>query len=549
MQSNPDVVKFAGIASAGGWRIEMKRLLKTFWHYIDGINGLVFILYTIFILSSQAILDEPYAISGVTVKVLLYAVMAVIICPVLLKWLSRFCITCCEERKGSPLLVKLGLFLLTLGALLLHFWAYYPGGFSVDSIAQFEQAVTNRYNDWHPVVHTLLAFKLPLLLTNGSAAGTTLFQIFCFSLVIAYSLYVIWEYTNLKYVILSVCFVFLNPQTFHVAMYVWKDVALAIGVLLLLTYALRIYATKGEWLKKPLHLVLFVLATVLTTLVRHNAVLFTAPLVFAVLFYSTPKRSIILCLSIAVLLAVVKYPLYTVLEVEKPGARQVETLGLPVNIIGAAVTFSPEQVDGRTLQFAYEIAPEQVWAEKYNYGSYNQVKFDPATDNNVIEEYGAAKVLYMMAKCFKTATLTSMKSLIKLTDSIYGILHPTMTIFVPEIAENELGIALSGSSAIRQVLQSYGDFVAKNLPFLFDLGVLHLILIAAILSKLRLEKLSDWKMLLFLLPVFTYNYGTSILLTEHWDALRFFYYVGVSLPTMLVFVYGKGLERKVEESV
>ena len=67
-------------------------------------------------------------------------------------------------------------------------------------------------------------------------------------------------------------------------MFPLKDVSFAIGALLLLTYALQIYVTKGEWVRKPINMAFFIVAEVLTTLFRHNAVLFTVPLIAAVLF-------------------------------------------------------------------------------------------------------------------------------------------------------------------------------------------------------------------------------------------------------------------------
>ena len=52
-------------------------------------------------------------------------------------------------------------FFVTLAALLIWFIAYAPGGFSPDSISQYEQAITGQFNDWHPVIHTILFFWLP----------------------------------------------------------------------------------------------------------------------------------------------------------------------------------------------------------------------------------------------------------------------------------------------------------------------------------------------------------------------------------------------------
>ena len=51
-------------------------------------------------------------------------------------------------------------------------------------------------------------------------------------------------------------------------------------------------------------------------------------------------------------------------------------------------------------------------------------------------------------------------------------------------------------------------------------------------------------LLLILIPVFAYNFGTTILLTGIDDATRFFFYTYLLIPLMLVFIYFNFTERK-----
>lgn len=85
-------------------------------------------------------------------------------------------------------------------------------------------------------------------------------------------------------------------------------------------------------------------------------------------------------------------------------------------------------------------------------------------------------------------------------------------------------------------------------PFL-HLGLLHLILIVSVLSKCRLKKTKDRKKILFIIPVFAYNFGTTILLTGIDDATRFFFYTYLLIPTLLVFLYRKDDERSSDKNV
>ncbi|MBQ9673159.1 MAG: hypothetical protein IJV39_00845 [Ruminococcus sp.] len=522
----------------------MKYVAIKLWNYIEGINGLLLIVYSIFIFSTAVITSEHFSIYYLSVALLIMVTLSIIICPIVIRRLSKLNIQNDklnnENGKANLIFIRILFFVIPLFFFLIYYFAYYPGGFSNDSISQYTQAINDSYNDWHPVIQTLLAFKLPLTLTGGWIGSITLFQIICFSAVLSYSFNTILKQTNLKYTIISMSFVLFNPQLGYIAMYPWKDVSFSIGALLLITYALQICVTKGKWIKSPVNTVLFIITTVLTTLFRHNAVFFTIPLIFAVLFYLTKKRGLIVCLSIIGLFIVIKMPLYSVINVENPGNRQVETLGLPMNIIGAVVTYKPETLDNETREFAYKIAPKEVWEEKYKFGSYNDVKWDDKTNNDVIEEYGSSKVISMMLRCFKNSKGVALTSLIKLTEASYTVSDKYNSIIRPGVETNEFNIAQGGNDRIKELLKGYSDFVSESFPHLFMyLGVMHLILIASILSKYKLNKLRDWKKMLFILPIFVYNYGTTFLLTGIDDTTRFFYYTFLLIPTLLVFLFSK----------
>ena len=548
--------------------------VKKLWDYINGINGLLFILYSIFVFSTAVIVSERFTKGYFAIALVFIIVLSVLICPVLLRFFSKRQIPRAKDQRKpgsrkSKVITYLVFFLIPMVIFLLCYFAYYPGGFSLDSINQYTQAVTNQYNDWHPVIQTLFAIKLPLLLTGGWVGSIALFQSLCFSAVLSYSFNAILEYTNMKYTLIAMAFVLLNPQLGFYVMYPWKDVSFMIGAVLLMAYSLKIFVTKGQWLKSPLNMAVFIVTAALTTLFRHNALLFTVPLVIAVLFYTTRLRGLILCLCVIVLCLGIKYPLYSALGVEKPDKRQVETLGLPMNVIGAVTTYDPEDLDEETKEFAYQLAPEEVWEEKYTYGTFNNVKWDVRTDNDVIEEYGRNSVISMMLKCLKNSTRVSLTSLIKLTEPVFTVSDKYYSIrrpYISEISEDENPIILTGmtesafhyeqkgNALLQEILTDYSDFAANAFPHVFMyLGVMSLLLIMSVLAKCRLNRFRDWKKIFFILPVFIYNFGSSLLLTDINDAWRLFLYTFVLVPTLLVFLYGKeeerGMDIKVQQAI
>lgn len=521
----------------------MKNAVKKLWDHIEGINGLILILYCIFIFSSFAFFELDLTEHLIKWLLLIVAV-SVLFCPLLIKAVGKIRFPNRLNTRSGDKLWDVLFFLIPFVLFLIKYLIYYPMGLSPDTYDQLTDALTNQYHDWHPALHTLLAFKLPLLLTGGWFGSVTLFQILVFSVVLWYSLRSIKAYTGTGYAVAAMLFIMLNPQTTNMAMYPWKDVAFAIGALLMLTYVLHIYFTDGQWIKNPINTCLLIVVFVLTTFFRHNAVLFTVPLLIAVFILIAKKRALVICLCAATLFCGIKYPLYSALGVESPDQRQVETLGLPMTVIGAVVTYAPEQLDEETLTFAYRVAPAEVWEEKFTYGNYNYVKWDDRTNNYVIEEYGAAKVLGMAVRCFKQCPTVALKSLIRLTEVVYSVCGNYIYLDMPSVGENPYGISDQGIPALQNLNEKISPMVFACFPGLFMyIGAMHLALIVSFLAKFQLNKRKAWKVLLILLPVFVYNFGTALLLTGANDSSRFFYYTFFLMPTLLVFLFKSKVER------
>lgn len=502
------------------------------------INGILLALYCFCVFVTEIVIRDLF--HGKKLIILLPIMFAAFIalCPYVLKQVNKLEIHLNTEKAKEHnivVLIKILMFIIPLTVLLLYYFAYYPGLFSYDSFFQYNQAISNQYSDWHPVIHTLIVFKLPLSLTGGWIGSIILFQDLCFSVVLGYSFVTIYKFTNLKISVALMTYILLNPLLGYLATFPWKDTTFAIAALLLLIYSFQIYLTKGDWLKPVFNTVMYILTVTVTTLSRHNALLFTIPIVLAVFFCISRKRTAVICFGVIILCFGVKYPLYYAIGVEKPSNRQVETLGLPMTVIGAAVTYTPELLDKETLEFAYKIAPEEVWKAKYITGSYQQVKFDARTNTDVIEDYGRQKVISMMFRCFRYSPKESSKALIKLTEASYTITDEYNSTLIYGLDQPE-----SGNVGIQTLLKEYCRLMTYCFPFLYiRIGVILLLLIISVLSKCRLNKLEDWKKILFVLPVFFYNYGTSMLMAGNELSTRFFFYTYLVVPILLIFMFIK----------
>ena len=437
-------------------------------------------------------------------------------------------------------------YVLPLAVFLLYYAAYYPGCFSDDSIVQYQQALTNQYNDWHPVLQTLLVFKLPLLLTGGWVGSIMLFQMVAFAAVLGYCFSIMEGVAGWRFTLVAMAYILLNPLIGNAATFPWKDTTFAIGALLSLAFAVRIFDTGGGWLCRKRNFALFAAVLAVTTVCRHNGILFTAPLLLAVFFQLDRKRVLALALAVAALALLVKGPLYAALRVEQPDERQVETLGLPMTIIGDAVKTAPEKTDPDILDFAYRIAPKEVWENSFHSGSFNSVKWQSVSDLDVIEEVGTGKILNMAWRCVRNTPYMSLVSFLRLTEGLWAVTGRNPASISPEVVENPYGIEalpplIPGTPELIDAAQSY---ITRFLPHVFlYYGAAHLLLILTVLAKCRLNRLRDWKKILFVLPVFCYNCGSALLLSGYTDIPRLFFYTMLILPILLLFFFREEREE------
>lgn len=518
----------------------MKKVFCPVWKAIRGWRGLVLILYTSFILATDAFVSHtlPFALRAIFSIVIVCS----IVCPIALKSCQRLTLKTPAKKKFSLSQRQAGLlfFAIPFALFLALYVIHFPGGFTPDTFDQYNQAISNSYSDWHPVLHTLFAIKIPLLLTGGWIGSLVLFQIIAFSAVLSYGFCALRRYAGMKWTVIAMPFILLNPGIWSLAMFPLKDTAFAMGAMLLTTYVAHIYFTNGKWITTYLRMVAFIVTLACTTLVRHNAVLFTIPLLFAVMFCISKKRSVAICLSFLVLLVAVKGPLYSALNVEKPDSRQVETLGLPMTVIGGVVASDPESLDEDIRTFAYAIAPQEDWEAYYVCGSYNNIKWNANTNNQVIEEYGAVKVLSMMARCFACSPVAATTALIKLTGPVYTISHDYLLWSAIVVNENSFGISTSGIPFLQSLVRYAQAGLNLVFPHIFEyLGVLHLILLIAVLAKCDFKSLDGWRKFFFVIPLVAYNYGTALLLTGFGDVSRFCSYTRLIFPILLVILFQK----------
>ena len=504
-------------------------------------NTIILALYLSFILITNIVASKYFCMPYLVLGSILLIALSLTVSPLLISLFSKITVDDKNRfKKLSGWKLKLLFYGVPLAVLLITYIAYYPGGFGNDALAQLEQYVDGRYSDWHPALQTLMFIYVPIKLTEGWIGSIILFQAVYFALALGYGFETVYKYAGSKYTVACMLYILLNPLL-GFALNAWKDVAFAIGVILLMAYSLNIYMTKGQWIKRIPNLIVFVTVFTLTNIFRHNAVLFTVPLLIALFFLIPKKQFVALTLSVIALFAVIKGPFYSLIGVENPPRRQVETVGLPLTVIGDAVTYTPELLDEDILEFAYNFAPREAWEEYYVSGNFNSIKWVQEARLDAIEEYDTSLIVDMMARCFNESPEVCAAAVVRLTEGIYTVTDPHYTDVTPFVVDNYFAIPkIPDKSPMLSFFYAYHSLIEDFFPHIFlYLGVAVLIVIITMLSKCRLSSLKDWKKILFALPVLTYNFGTALLLTGFNDCPRFFSYTVFIVPLILIFFLRK----------
>lgn len=435
-------------------------------------------------------------------------------------------------------------FVIALGILGCTFAACYPGGVNYDISNQWRQAHSGEYNNWHPLFHTLLMKWLTSIVDNYSFM--VLVQIVVFAALLAYLTAVLHRGGVPGWMALAVhTLTAASLPVRNTLMFFGKDAAMTLGILGLTIQAVRILHTRGEWLKKPLHVMVMGLTLAYTTLLRVNALFFTVPLLFCVLliYRAFWKKIAVSVLLMVLAIALVQGPVFGSLDVIYPDNTVEESIGLPMTVLCDIRKMEPQALDTETRLFLNELVPSKVWRESYVMHNYNSVKF--TFPRELIAEHSVGEILGMAARAACNAPRTAFEAFNGLTDLVWGVTGK---------GEGYQDISNSGqiesarypSATLNQLGQAFSrlwEVPMKWAPLAWlteNIGVqLAILLIAALWALYR----RGVQALLLALPTLLYDLGTMLLLASN-DARFFHFSMTIALPCVLALYY---LPRTKEE--
>ena len=330
----------------------------------------------------------------------------------------------CPRRGGTKIFfVFLAFSIIMMAAI---FYLDLPLKSSPDIVEQFEQAVTEKYNNWHPAAHTFLFYTIPIKLFGESIYSVVVYQYLFIAVVTAYLGYSFYAFGIKKSIIFLMYFLlFANNKLRIMISYAWKDIPFSFSVLLFTLSIMWIYKSKGEWLKDKKNLILFLASVLLIMFMRHNGIVAVVPTIIVLLLvYKNIRKILIISMaSVVVFFLMISGPFYNLLNITKHSNTFSETVGVPNNQLSYIVKYGGD-VSEEELEFIDNIVPIDIIKSKYKDGDFNSIK--RYTDENG-ERYYDGDFIENNSGKFISIWLSVMKKNIKL--SLKSYYHTIIPLF------------------------------------------------------------------------------------------------------------------------
>jgi len=316
-------------------------------------------------------------------------------------------------------------------AMLLGLAAHYPGVTSGDIVIQWNQVQTGKFDDWHPAIHTMLIWLVTRVVNR--LAFFLAVQMLCFSLLAGWMAASLRAWGLGRGWVAAFAVILLAPRsTQTIFLNAFKDTALIVLLLALAVQTINIVLSDAAWLRKWPNRIAFALVLGLATLMRHNGMFFTIPLLGLLLVFYAKKhtRACVTAALLAVLVILgIRGPLYSLARVNRGSGEFTQALGvenqtyeeavgLPMTILCSVYSAEPGRLDPEIRAWMRAAAPEFAW-DFFVFGSYNSIK-PLIVINRPLQNMPLGQLLRMTCQTVRAAPETSLRAALALTHFVWS---------------------------------------------------------------------------------------------------------------------------------
>lgn len=447
-------------------------------------------------------------------------------------------IPCEDSVSFSSKQFYLLVFFIIFAGQLLYWFAFYPGGFNLDAYGQWDQVHgLMKLNNWHPVFTTGCYWLLTRIV--DSFAFCIFVQLIAFSLSIAYLLLVLYRLKIPRTLLLfAAVYISINPAIGMNNVCLFKDVPFTITLIWTTVILLRIIVSNGTWLKSPLHLLYLSVNLIVLSLIRHNAVFITIPLIICLflVYWRFFKEILSTLLIYSLLFIVIEGPLFSALSIEQHSNVAGEAVGIPMAIMTNNFITAPEDTPSEVKNFLLSIASEDDWNKYYELGEWDSCKWEfggiELFQGESLKKF--ARLTLLSLKASPETAYQSFRENTRVVWQIFGAAEWDTWVY---IEENEYGISYKPNTACLNVVEHIRTISTTPIGSLFswNVGLPNALLVClALIVFIRKE----YSTLALILPFICYNLLTMLLLCG--PSHRYFYFNSVLFLPIILF----GLRKK-----
>lgn len=300
----------------------------------------------------------------------------------------------------------------------------YPASIHSDAMHQYHQATTNQYNDIHPLLHTLIFFKIPSIIWQ-SYTSCAISQCLFIYLVLMYFCYFCRKYyLNLTQTVVFLTFILINPTFLKMATMPLKDVPFSYSLLLGTLFLIEIFISNGEWLTKKHNKILFCLVCFCIVFFRHNGLAnFLLMIIPLIISYKASKCFFItLCITFTIS-KLIAAPIFNTFGIKKTWSKA-ELIGVPLNHPLNTISYIYNN-GGIVSEYDKEIMNKindlDNWEKYYNkYSFYNFKKSNHGYNEEYVAQNYGEIIKTWLQMAYKNPVL-AIKSEINITSHIWCV--------------------------------------------------------------------------------------------------------------------------------
>ena len=373
-----------------------------------------------------------------------------------------------KEIKKREYFIFGGLILLALSFTVI---AHYPGAISPDVIGQYNQAMNNTYNNWHPAMHTLVMYKLPQLFYKGLISSVIWQSLIIFGILLYFCHFLRKNFLNFRQTLAILLLIILNPLFLRYCVYMWKDVTFSWGIFLATLYMINIVISDGEWLKNHKNKIMFIISSLPILFFRHNGIVTFFILYLGIIIFYPKFRKFSLISLGAILISsfIIFNPVYKYFNIDNKTGGKSEMVGLLMGQISYYYNNDLPSFSEKELLILDNITPLKNWKLEYNPRNFNNIKYTAKDYRHSVEKNFNNILKIWFNKSIHSPALF-VKSFLNMTSPIWQIerSYPNLPLIMysnsGEIAEK--GVMEDISNKYLQYVIDYNNLVT-NSPLLW----------------------------------------------------------------------------------